>query len=246
MGVFGPYVLATWVGNFSGKTNTAYVGATVAAPLFFQIVNAVARDRGPLPSILPNPATLNLTRVMVCEASGMLPTPYCPNQQETWFIPGKSPIKTDTVYREIAINSLTGLRTCHFDANTRWQVYEFWSSDILRIFAQAGMQRSLPPPFEAGCSLFETTVGVPPVILSPRANVTYSLRLNQPPQTIMLDASADADVRKLYWFINNELLGTATLDQPLAWQAKAGRYHLRVVDDHGRSSSRELIIENVE
>src|SRR5437764_15007133 len=45
-GIFGPYVLVVWVGNFDGSGNPAFVGADAAAPLFFQIVDAV-RDESP-------------------------------------------------------------------------------------------------------------------------------------------------------------------------------------------------------
>ena len=41
VGVFGPYVLAVWVGNFNGEGNPAFVGAQAAAPLFFRLVHLV-------------------------------------------------------------------------------------------------------------------------------------------------------------------------------------------------------------
>ena len=44
-GIFGPYVLVVWVGNFDGSGNPAFVGVDAAAPLFFQIADALrARD----------------------------------------------------------------------------------------------------------------------------------------------------------------------------------------------------------
>src|SRR5690242_20496362 len=35
VGIFGPYVLAVWVGNFDGEGNPAFVGVQMAAPLLF-------------------------------------------------------------------------------------------------------------------------------------------------------------------------------------------------------------------
>ncbi len=245
VGVFGPYVLAVWIGDFQGKSNPAYVGAKSAAPLFFSIIASLSK-RGPLPSILANPQELQLTRVAVCEGSGLLPTRYCPNLKETWFIPGKSPIKTDIVYREIAINKKTGLRACRFDNDTQWQVYEFWPSDLLKIFSQAGIQRRVPPPYAADCTLDEFTNGTPPKIISPKPELIYSLSAaNNNHRDILFSASADADVKKLYWFINNSFAGSASRDESLPWLAKPGQYTVRVIDDHGRSDARELWVENV-
>ena len=43
--VFDHYVLAVWVGNFDGKSNPAFVGRSCAAPLLFQVVDAMrAKD----------------------------------------------------------------------------------------------------------------------------------------------------------------------------------------------------------
>ncbi len=44
-GVFGPYVLVVWVGNFDGSGNPAFVGVQAAAPLFFRIVDAIGASR---------------------------------------------------------------------------------------------------------------------------------------------------------------------------------------------------------
>ena len=48
-GVFGPYVLVVWVGNFDGSGNPAFIGADAAAPLFFQIIDAVEAEHPDLP-----------------------------------------------------------------------------------------------------------------------------------------------------------------------------------------------------
>lgn len=34
VGVFGPYVLAVWIGNFDNQANPAFIGKEIAAPLF--------------------------------------------------------------------------------------------------------------------------------------------------------------------------------------------------------------------
>ena len=171
VGTFGPYVLGVWIGNFDNKANPAFIGKDLAAPLFFELVDGIQHERGPLVQLNKHPETMNLKKVEVCKASGMLPTRYCTNREWTWFIPGKSPIKTDTIFREVAINSNTGLRTCHIDESTRFEVFEFWPSDLLRIFRRAGVQRHTPPFFEADCALSSTN-GINPQITSPHAGIS--------------------------------------------------------------------------
>ncbi len=244
IGVFGPYVLAVWIGNFDNSGNAALVGRSAAAPLLFDIIDAVNTQTGPLPLLKKNPARMNLSRVAVCRASGMLPTRYCQDTELTWFIPGKSPIKTDTIYREVAINKITGLRACHSTKNTRFEIFEFWPSDLLKIFKQAGIERRSPPPFDPACVFAQSNVGMVPQITSPQTELSYVVRARAPQKTLIpLSATVDADVANLYWFVNETYLGKTRRDQTLWWKAKPGQFVVRVADDHGRSDARDLVVK---
>jgi penicillin-binding protein 1C len=243
IGVFGHYVLAVWVGDFSGKSNPSFIGTQSAAPLFFAIIEAITRQVKELPVLNYDVKKLNLTQVKVCDASGLLATRYCPNVVTTWFIPGKSPIKKDDIYREVAIDKTTQKRACHFDQNTEFKVYEFWPSDLLKIFAQAGVQRQLPPAYGPACSALQNAnAGIAPKIISPQQSLIYAARLNRP-TTILFYASSAGDVRQLYWFVNNSFIGSANSTQTSSWLAKPGHYIIRVVDDHGRATAQDLIVQ---
>ncbi len=242
IGVVGPYVLAVWIGNFDNTSNHVFVGKNMAAPLFFELVDGMQHELGHLPMVAKNPGQLNLKQIPVCKASGMLPTRYCQDTELTWFIPGKSPIKTDTIYREIAIDKKTGLRTCHFDQDTQFKIYEFWPSDLLKIFKEASLARRVPPPFDSSCELMSST-GLSPQITSPQLQLSYVMRANAPVNLLIpFSAVTDADVSNLYWFINDSYLGKSRRDQPYLWSAKVGKFVVRVVDDHGRSDARDILV----
>ena len=115
VGVFSHYVLVVWVGNFSGAGNPGFTGREAAGDLFFNIASLLNRMPPPPAATTASWRGLNLKKIAVCQASGMLPTPACPRTVLTWFIPGKSPIRKDTVYREVMINPQDRARTCHFD-----------------------------------------------------------------------------------------------------------------------------------
>ncbi len=243
VGAIGPYVLAVWVGNFDNSSNHAFVGKNIAAPLFFELIEGIQHEIGHIPILDKNPKQLNLTQIPVCKASGMLPTRYCKDTELTWFIPGKSPIKTDTIYREVAIDKKTGLRTCHFDENTEFKIYEFWPSDLLKIFKEARIQRRVPPPYDPACSSL-VDKGLAPQITSPKLQISYVIRANALNKTtIPFSAVTDGDVNTLYWFVNNMYLGESHRDRSYLWQAKPGKYIVRVVDDHGRADARDVDVK---
>jgi penicillin-binding protein 1C len=92
VGVFGPYVLAVWVGHFDGHANSALVGAQAAAPLFFDLVQTVENRETLKDMVGPNMANLSVSRVFVCPETGEIAD--CGISKKSWFIPGKSPFST--------------------------------------------------------------------------------------------------------------------------------------------------------
>lgn len=247
-GIVGPYVLVVWVGNFDGSGNPAFVGVDTAAPLFFQIIDALHAEHVPMDEPMGHmPA--NLKRVQICLASGNLPTQWCPQKGMTWFIPGKSPIKVDDIYRPVVIDDATGNAACppYDGKHTHVEVYEFWPSDLQRVFQQAGMPRRMPPSNSA-CQGGQRIDGSAPSITSPLRGSTYTLRLKQlDEERIPFTATSDADAHALYWFVDDAYVGRSSPNELMYWQPhSAGRYTIRVVDDHGRADQRLLDINLVD
>jgi penicillin-binding protein 1C len=73
-------------------------------------------------------------------------------------------------------------------------------------------------------------------------NVTYALRGSAADDTIPLDVSVAADVQQVYWFDGRALIATRGVgDTTFRWRpASAGVHLIRVIDDHGRSASRDV------
>ena len=239
-GVVGPYVLVIWIGNFSGEGNPAFVGADAAAPLFFRIVDALTMAQpGDAPGALVPPA--GVRRVAVCVGSGDLPNADCPHTVDTWYIPGKSPIRVSQLHRRIAIDPATNRPACQpFAAGVRFETYEFWPSDMLALYREAGIPRRLPPPMPA-CAQDDRMDA--PRIGSPLRNVTYALRSSRQ-DAISLETSVAADVQRVFWFDGRALIGARLVAEgPLPWRPdSAGAHVIRVVDDHGRSAERDVVV----
>ena len=216
-GIFGHYVLVVWVGNFDSTSNPAFVGIQAAAPLFFRICDALEVAEGNMTDLTPRPPS-GVTQVAVCAASGDLPNADCPQTLMTWFIPGKSPIRISDIHRRVWYDTRTGAEACPpYDPDfVRSDVFEFWPSDILKLFAEAGMPRRLPPA-PANCQE-ETAAGHPPHIDSPRTNTTYTLRAARVgTQTIPLAATTDGEVRAVHWFVDDAYVGTSSPEAAVTW-----------------------------
>lgn len=245
VGISADYVLAVWVGNFDGKGNSSFIGRDAAGPLFFKILETITPAEGWRVSDTVDVGGLNLKKLTVCASTGDLYEKHCPSTTQSWFIPGVSPIKVSNVYRRIPINKKTGLRACwHKPGITELKAYEFWSSDLLSIFNQAGLALKTPPRFEKDCDLdYRSSSGQVPVITSPQASIQYTfIPDNSSKNPIPLTASVDPDVMALHWFIDDAYIGSSARGEALLWEPAVGLFEAKVVDDAGRSTSKKFSV----
>jgi penicillin-binding protein 1C len=244
-GIAGPYVVVVWIGNFNGQGNPSFIGADAAAPLFFRIVDALnlARPSEPVPPFIP---PKGVKRVSVCALSGDLPNAWCPQTIETWYIPGKSPIRVSQLHRAVAVDVATNRPVCagSVAAATRTRIYEFWPSDTLRMFRQAGMPRRQPPALP-DCENNDAQDN--PRIESPLRNVSYALRDSARGESIALEATVAGDVANVFWFDGGEFLGKRPVAEgAMPWRpATEGAHLIRVIDDHGRMAERDVEVQLV-
>ncbi len=243
VGVVGHYVLVVWVGNFDNTGNTAFIGIQTAAPLFFTIVDSM-RTQHLLRGLENEPADppANVREIDVCAASGELPNEDCPALAKTWFIPGKSPIKTSTLHRAVYFDQDTGAVVCKDHPNSRKEVYEFWSSEMHRLFLEAGMPRRQPPALP---SCYDSLTGEDiPEIVSPSMAGTYTLRAAKP-TTIGLRANSRSG-KDIFWFANKSFVGKTNASDTFSWSPTyAGTYLIRAVDSLGNADSRQITVEFV-
>ena len=249
--VFDHYVLVTWLGNFSGLGNPKFVGRSLAGPLAFELIEGMRNIREVnFPAFAPV-AKLNLAQVEVCALSGSLPGQHCAHKKQTWFIPEVSPISVCTIHRKVSIDPVSGLQVCpefqsKLQRKVESKILEFWSTDMLQLYKQAGVARKQPPSFHSICKK-ESYQDIGPQIISPREHISYILRTTgSDSKEIPLMAISDGNVKKHRWFVDNSYIGEASADTPLVWSAGQGRHHIKVLDDQGRSAIVAIRVEYVD
>ena len=229
----GDYLISVWIGNFNGRGNTAFIGRKAAAPLLFQVLDRM--DSALFMDYRPPWPPSGLRKIELCPVSGTLRNQYCPDGSKGWFIPGVSPIQRCDIHRQVYIDRLTGYRSDSKD-NADVRIREFWSSDMLDVFRQAGLPRLTPPPYPPETTRLHANTGYAPQIIHPLANSSYVI---DPPRftSIPLMAVADGDVNELLWFADDSFLGRSAPGEVLSWKPEPGNRDVTVVDDSGRTKS---------
>lgn len=241
-GIFGDFVLIVWVGNFDGTPNNSFSGAKVAAPIYFSLAETVQKYYATKGIKIKNNNflrnDLNISKIEMCESVGGLAGKYCPKSTYAYFIPGKSPIETSSIYRAIPIDNTTGLRACTQDPNnTHMEVYEFWDAEYLDMFKRAGIQRHTPPPFMPGCNLeVITETRYNPIILSPINETRVVITTEKDSELIAFKAVSDMPEAKIFWFLDDKLIGTNQSGQILNYEVNIGEHLVRIVDEMGKGA----------
>lgn len=237
IGAVGRYVVAVWIGNFNNEPNPLFVGAKTALPLFQEIVASLSslRDLRDRQDILL--AELNLDKAPVCLSTGDFAKGQCREQTETYYIPGVSPVRDSGISRPILIDRRTGLRACVPDPeNTEEKIWEFWPSDLKKIFEKAGIYKPDPPDWLPECKGRELAAP-PPRIISPKKNVVYYKNASDADFAIPLIAAADADAGEISWYAGAVFLGKSAPGDALFWRpGRLGTTDILAVDSGGRTS----------
>ncbi len=242
-GIFGDYVLIVWVGNFDGRPNNAFSGARTAAPIYFALADTVADTHKKRATPIQNNNffrdDLNVSRVDMCAGVGGIAGTHCPNVTQSYFIPGVSPIDTSPVYRAIPIDNETGLRACTPDpTTTHMAVFEFWDAEYLDMFSRAGLTRNTPPPFMPDCNL-DTIAATRPemIITSPANNARLVIVTNADTEPVSFQAISDNRTAKIFWFLNDDHIGTSLSGQAFTHPVPMGTHTLRTMDEMGAATT---------
>ncbi|GAB4392829.1 MAG: penicillin-binding protein 1C [Gammaproteobacteria bacterium] len=245
IGIFGPYVLAVWVGDFRAHANPYFIGQEIAAPLFFNIVQAVITTpqfKLDINKHLVNTRLkLNVKKVNVCAASGMLPGKFCSQLTSSWFIPGVSPIKQDNVFQQVFIDNQTGLRACEQRRNIHSEVYEIWPSDVQQYFLTVGIKHKLAPPFMPDCYQYISTQQASVNIISPPNNQVYVL--TKKTMQLPLLATTGIPHQRLYWFVDNNFLGVGSPDKAVYWHVTPGKHQVMVLTNLGYAAVNAVLVK---
>ncbi len=242
-GIFGDYVLIVWVGNFDGRPNNAFSGAKTAAPIYFSLARKTseyfARNGNPIQNNNFFRSDLNISQIEMCDKVGGLAGKNCPKTIKAYFIPGKSPIETSSVYRAVPIDKKTGLRACTRDSTTtEMKVFEFWDSEYLDMFRRAGIKRNTPPPFMPGCDLDNiTSERSVPVIISPITDTRIVITSEKNYETVSFKAVSDMPDVKIFWFLDDAIIGTSVSGQTLQIPVQMGKHNLKIVDELGATNN---------
>ncbi|MFD1871715.1 penicillin-binding protein 1C [Hymenobacter bucti] len=241
------YTIGVWVGNFSGQGSPALTGADVASPLLFDLFNALAYNNSN--EWFAPPASLDFR--LVCAETGLVPGEHCPNQLMDYYLPGASASHRCQHQQEVLLaadGTFSYCRACAPAAGYRRALYPNVLPEVLAYREAQGLPTRRLPPHNPACRLVRGTTADAPeaapllAITSPAGHAEYLL--DAADQQLLLTCAAGAEVRQVYWYVNDQFVRAAPATERVFFRPPTGEVKISCADDHGRNVDVRVLVRH--
>ena len=242
------YTIGVWVGNFDGAPSNGLAGSKTAAPILFDLFQALQpRQSG---QWFARPETVKQRKV--CTVSGLPPSRHCDHLVTEHYIANvDGPVLSQIcdVHQSISVDPRTGTQASlagdRPSAVVQQQVFDIWPPMMATFLLKHGVPVRRAPPYDvtnmAGQKYY------PPKILSPVKNTIHYQRLDKLKHAehgIKLAAAVTNRVRKVYWFLDDELVSATDPMHDVIINPGPGEYHVTLMDDVGGTDDVKLLIKD--
>ena len=248
IGVTPSHVIAVWVGNADGEGRDGLIGSQVAAPLLFDLYDALGG-----PGRWFAPPYDDLRQIATCRQSGHRASPRCPETDSLW-VPKAGLRTAPCPYHEVIRLDPSGRYQVHSDCESPLAMRR----DTLLVLppTQAWYYRRrhpdyrLPPPYRADCQAkMPTGQGEAPMqwVYPPQdARLYVPTELDGSRGKVVVEVAHRQQVSTLYWHLDDRYLGETVEIHQLGLSPAPGPHVLTVVDAAGHRLTRrfEVLREN--
>ncbi|MGI4823478.1 MAG: penicillin-binding protein 1C [Janthinobacterium lividum] len=243
------YTIGVWVGNFNGQGSPALTGADVASPLLFDLFNALAYNSSS--EWFVPPASLDFR--LVCAETGLVPGENCPNQLLDYYLPGASGSRRCQHQQEVLVSAdgnYSYCRACAPATGYRRELFPNLLPEVLAYRETQGLPTRRLPPHNPACRLVRGTSTDNPeaapllAITSPAGHAEYVLNAAEK-QQLLLSCAAAAEVRQVYWYVNDQFLQAAKATERVFFRPPTGQVKISCADDHGRNVDVRVLVRQL-
>ena len=231
------FTVIVWLGNLDGSGSAHLVGGRSAAPLLFDLLEAL--EGGEVASDDPIPE--DLVSVRTCPPSGLPAGPACPHAVTALAPRDAVPQGACPLHVALELDVATGERVgpgCRAGRQTRRVVRVVQPPALRRWQARQGVVQDPLPPLAAACSLRDPAP--PPRIVQPGLGAVVVLVPGLAPGSQELPLAADLDQPDgpLWWYVDGTLVARASADQQAWWTPVPGRHEIVVLASDGTGDRR--------
>lgn len=233
------YTVAVWIGNFTGEGVPELTGADIATPLLFEIFNNIGYNASS--NWFFKPADLKFR--FVCPESGKLPGDYCEHSVVDYYIPNISSAEKCEHLKPVNVSTDEHYSYCNLclpEGGYKKKLYPNLSPELIDYYQSKGIEFTQIPEHNPKCSRIQESNA--PKIISPVHNKEYIVEKEDPAE-IALKCNAHNEVKKVFWYINNQFYKEAFANEKIFLKPPEGKVKISCSDDKGRNTDISIFVK---
>lgn len=230
------YTAVVWLGNVDRTPSIHLVGADAAAPLLFDLLDALGDGvKG------EDPAPPDVRGARVCALSGALPGPACGELKTVPASASRLPTDRCALHQHVDVDRETGLALtpgCRDRHPHQTRTVVVWPGEV-QAWLGAGLRGlATRPPLAPGC---EATLSARPRIRAPELGQVAMLipGVEYDAQEIPFEAES-AVPGELAWYVDGAFVGRAAPSERVWWTPRPGVHRVVVMDAAGGTAETRL------
>ncbi|MEZ4774794.1 MAG: penicillin-binding protein 1C [Bacteroidia bacterium] len=232
------FVVAVWVGNADGEGRTGLTGATSAAPVMFDLFNALGTQQRWFSMPYDE-----MTQVSICRESGHRSQENCLVADTVW-IPLSGTRTPVCPYHERINLDHTGTYRVHSECESPLNMIQrpfFILPPVQEIYYRSrNPDYVLLPDFRTDCQGAELARGRRMEMIYPGndARIFVPKELDGKMGSTVFEVAHRDRTAQIYWHLDENFIGTTKEIHEMSLQPSAGKHKLTLVDDQGETLSR--------
>ncbi len=231
IGVTPQYVVGVWVGNADGEGRPGVIGLEVAAPVLFDIFNAL-----PTKNEWFDAPFDDMKQIEVCRQSGYKATDLC-EKDTIWASKAGEKVKNCPFHQTVHLdktekNQVTS--ECEDPLNMVHRGWFILPPLVEYYYRMRNPNYVTPPQYRADCALASAKTN-PMQLIYPKSVTKIYMPIDfdgKPTQTIFRVAHRQAEAT-VFWHLDNEFVGSTKTFHQIAVQPSVGKHRLTLVDENG-------------
>ncbi|MEQ9219366.1 MAG: penicillin-binding protein 1C [Cyclobacteriaceae bacterium] len=228
VGTTPQWTVVVWVGNFDGESNKALAGMTSAGPLLFNIFQVL-----PGADEWFTPVDMDYVTVRTCKHTGFYASQDCPEVVNTKAPYNMKPLRVCPFHERYYVEHNHRVCSRCWKGTQQLTHQLAFSADINYYLRQNGNLITTVPPHQPGCPVGREGDALQIIYPLTDANIFIPKDFDGQHQQLIAKVASQFPDRKLFWYLNDELVGTTQKTGSFPLRLKRGKQYLTVVDSEG-------------
>lgn len=240
VGVNPDFTIGVWVGNFDGESNKNLTGVASAGPILFNILQILSQQN---PKQWFDKSEIYFKSLKICKLSGFRATEAC-TETEMIEVPfGMKPLKA-CEYHYSRFFSLDGRYQCcsrcwHIVGSVQKNV-TIYPPDIAYYLREKGQFIEKLAPHYPGCPAYQVQNTISIIYPNLDAKLFLPRDFDGKTQSVICKVGYNGAGKIVYWYLDNEFLGTSEGEHKMAVVFNEGWNTIKVIDEFGAQDSRRV------